>query len=85
MSGVCSRHKYKDPNCSACNCKLVDCEYWQEKVKEAESAGKHICNGVIMHGGRFSMCAFEFYLTTENCPLCGTHYKENIYDFFSCL
>lgn len=61
MSGLCSAHQDHVSGCLACEAKPEDLfPDWQEMLAEAHAAGKHTCD-----------CGFEFYKTTNICPLCG--------------
>ena len=61
MSGLCSRHKHHEPGCRLCNTSPTDIfPNWEQKVAEAEAAGKHRCMG----------CGFVYYLTVNACPKC---------------
>lgn len=62
MSGICSRHWNYDPDCRMCNTDVRELlPDYDEKVREAEEAGKVDCGA----------CGFTFYRTTKTCPLCS--------------
>ena len=68
MSGICSRHQHKEPECTACCADIRDLlPNYDEMCAEAEAAGTAICTG----------CDFEYYLTVNSCPNCGKEYNEN--------
>ena len=73
---MCSKHRGYKENCKLCNTHPRDAMRddgtkmfpgWDEKVAEAEAAGLVTCED--------PECEFEFYLTTDSCPLCGKKYE----------
>lgn len=61
MSGICSAHRHNDPTCAACQAHPRDIfSNWDEMVEEAKVAGLFKC-----------VCGFDYYLTTDRCPLCN--------------
>jgi hypothetical protein len=72
MAGICSRHFGDDPmeGCAACHSTIKDLlpNDWERMETEAKEAGRAVC-----------YCGFEFYLTTPQCPLCGsTKYARKV-------
>lgn len=78
---ICSHPYRKDcPGCQITAEDLMEDPVWAEKVAEAEAAGRCKCHN----------CDFEYFKTTDTCPLCNTKrnplYKQafrKIVDFFS--
>lgn len=67
---ICSMHRIPDPNCDLCNTYGEDViPHYKEKEAEAERAGKEIC----------AKCGFEFYKTTDACPLCRNKWAKKIH------
>lgn len=66
MCRICSRHGEYQKDCKLCNSTIRDLfpNDWERMEAEAEAAGTMICK-----------CGFEYYLTTDSCPLCGEPYK----------
>ena len=63
MSGICSLHFIKYPNCNLCNTEPQDVfPDWDLKVAEAKSAGEYEC----LH------CGYIYYKTVDFCPSCNT-------------
>ncbi len=63
---ICSIHHEYNKDCKLCNTHPRDVfPDWDKKVAEAEAAGKTTCK-----------CGFEYYLTTDSCPLCGERLKQ---------
>jgi hypothetical protein len=61
-TGVCSRHKFRDPDCKACSTEPEDIfPDWEEKLAEAEAAGEVTCTA----------CRFIYYAVVDRCPLCS--------------
>jgi hypothetical protein len=62
MAGICSRHREFDPNCDLCKADIRDLlPNYDQMVAIAHAAGKVNC----------AKCGFEFFRTTDYCPLCG--------------
>lgn len=61
MANICSRHQRYEKDCKLCNSDVRDLfPDWNDKVAEAEAAGSVTCE-----------CGFEYYLTVNDCPMCG--------------
>lgn len=60
MSGICSRHQEFEPGCPLCAFDPTGHPDFIRIEEEAKAAGT-----------RFCFCGFEYFLTTDACPLCG--------------
>ena len=61
---ICSAHRTPQSDCELCHATPEDLfgkEVWEEACRRAKTAGTRKC----------VKCKFEFYRTTELCPLCG--------------
>lgn len=64
---ICSAHRRKDPNCEMCKLDIREVfPDYEKKHAEAIAAGLHKCTN----------CNFEYYKTTDMCPLCSHLRKE---------
>jgi len=60
---MCSIHQTPDPECDICKTDVRDAlPDYDKKHAEAVKAGLYICKN----------CKFEYYKTTDTCPLCST-------------
>lgn len=60
---ICSKHREREPSCDLCNATVYDLFHKKDVDKanaDAEKAGLITCR-----------CGFEYYCTTDTCPLCN--------------
>jgi hypothetical protein len=61
MAKICSLHQGYELTCRLCNTDIREVfPDYDQKVAEAKAAGTHVCE-----------CGFEYYKTTDTCPLCS--------------